>query len=119
MNRLHGGQVNYYVPAQETRKPGAIDRARFMASCLYLLQICLYQNKFIAENQNIQDVMILSDYITLMYPPYFLKSPLAITEPQNARDLWVDLAEYRKHFYITICQSRMIKAIQECLMNHS
>lgn len=28
------------------RKPGALHRARFMASCLYLLKICMFQTQF-------------------------------------------------------------------------
>ena len=39
VKRLHGGQVNV-IPVQ-IRKPGAVHRARFMASCLYLLKISL------------------------------------------------------------------------------
>ena len=116
MNRVHGGHVTY-VPVQ-IRKSGPIHRVRFMVLCLYLLQICLYQNQFITYNQNIQDVMILPEYIGLIHAPYFLKSPLAIIPPRNASDLWVDLAAYRKCFHVTMRQSRMIKAIQECPMNH-
>ena len=89
-----------------------------MASFLYLLKICLYQNQFITDNQNIQDAMILSGYIMLILSPYFLKSPLAITAPRNDRDLWVYRPEYRNFFRVTMHQSRMIEAIQKTFMNH-
>lgn len=54
-----------------------------MASCLYLFKICLYENQFITDNHNIQDVMILSKYIMLIQVSYFIKYTLAITAPQN------------------------------------
>ena len=116
VKRVHGGQATV-VPVQ-IRKPGAIHRARFMASSLYLLKICLFQNQFTTNRQNINDALILVEYIALIHAPYFLKCPLAIPAPRHDRDLWVDLAEYKKCFRITMRQSTMIEAIQESVLNH-
>ena len=116
VKRVHRGQVTI-IPVQ-IRKPGALHRARFMASCLYLLKICLFRDQFITDNQNIQDAMILGEYIALIHAPYFLKSPLAISAPRNDRDLWVDLHDYRNCFRANMVQSHMIEAVQESVMNH-
>ena len=113
VKRVHGGQATVQI-----RKPGAIHRARFMASCLYLLKISLYRDQFVTDNQNIQDAMILAEYIALIHAPYFLKSPLAITAPRNDRDLWVDLIDYRKCFRVNMAQSCMIEAVQDSVKNH-
>ena len=37
------------------------------------------------------------------------KNPPAITAPWNYRDLWVDLAEYRTYFHVTMCRARWSK----------
>ena len=113
---MHDGQViNINV---QIRKPGAIHRARFMASCLYLLKICLYQKQFQTAAQNIQDTTVLGEYIALIYAPYFLKSPLAISAPRNDRDLWVDLGDYKKCFRVNMRQNELIEAVQESMLNH-
>ena len=116
VKRLHGGQVEV-IPVK-IRKPGAIHRARFMASCLYLLKICLYRDQFVTDQQNIIDAMILSEYIVLIHAPYFLKSPLAISAPRHDRDLWVDLQKYNQCFRAAMRQSSMIEAVKVSVKNH-
>lgn len=93
VKRVHGNEVvNIDV---HIRKPGAIHRASFMASCLYLLKICLYQKQFETGRKNTQDANILGEYIALLHAPYFLKTPLAINAPCHDRDFWFDLTEYK------------------------
>ena len=116
VKRVHGGQAT--VVQVQIRKPGALHRARFMASSLYLLKICLFQDQFPTERQNIDDAMILVEYIALLHTPYFLKCPLAIPAPRNDRDFWVDLVEYKKCFRVKMRQSTMIEAIQKSVLNH-
>ena len=62
------------------RKPGAVHRARFMASCLYLIKISLYQKQFDVALKNIQDVNILAECIALLHVPDFLKSSLVMVK---------------------------------------
>lgn len=116
VKRVHQGEVTV-VPVT-IRKPGAVHRARFMASCLYLLKISLYQKQFVTDHQNILDALILSEYIALIHAPYFLKSPLAISAPRHDRDLWVDVGKYKKCFRATMRQTEMIEAVQDSIMNH-
>ena len=88
---MHDGQViNINV---QISKPGAIHRARFMASCLYLLKICLYQKQFQTAAQNIRDTTVLGEYIALIHAPYFLKSPLAIYFSQLLKSIFINLTE--------------------------
>ena len=96
VKRVLNGNV---VPVEVTiRRPGAIHRARFMASCLYLLKICLYQTQFETSLKNLHDALILGEYIALLHAPYFLKAPLAINAPRHDRDFWVDLGKYKRCF---------------------
>ena len=59
------------------RKPGAIHRARFMASCLYLLKIFLYREQLDADDityEELCDVEILAEYVALLHMlPIFFK----------------------------------------------
>ena len=57
-----------------------------MASCLYFIQISLYQKQFDVARKNIQDVNILAECIALLHVPYFLKSPLAICAHRHDRE---------------------------------
>ena len=84
-----------------------------MASCLYLLKICLYRDQFVTDQQNIIDAMILSEYIVLIHAPYFLKSPLAISAPRHDRDLWVEIQKYSQYFRAAVRQSSMIEAVKD------
>ena len=57
VKRVQNGNV---IPADVTiRKPGAIHRARFMASCLYMMKICLFQTQFETSLLNLQHALIL------------------------------------------------------------
>ena len=116
VKRVHQGEV-VVVPVT-IRKPGAVHRARFMASCLYLLKICLYQKQFVTDHQNILDASILSEYIALIHAPYFLRSPLAISAPRHDRDLWVDLGKYKDFFRMNMRQTETIEAVQASMLNH-
>ena len=100
------------------RKPGAINRARFMASCLYLLKICLYRKQFKSLQKNLKEAQILGEYIALLHAPYFLKAPLAACAPRNDRDFWVNLTEYKKCFDANSIQQKMLTAVQESVKNH-
>ena len=116
VKRMHNGEV---VPVPITiRKPGALHRARFMASSLYLLKICLYQKQFVTDQQNITNATILAEYVALIHAPYFLRSPLAISAPRLDRDLWMDLRYYKECFGVNMRQTEMIDAVQNSMMNH-
>lgn len=116
VKRVHRGEIT--VQPFQVRKPGAVHRARFMASCLYLLKICLYRDQFVTDEQNIQDALILGEYIALIHAPYFLKSPLAISAPRHDRDLWIDLNNYKTCFKLSMRQTRMIESVQDSVKNH-
>ena len=100
------------------RKPGALHRARFMASCLYLLKICMFHMQFDTALKNIQDAEILGEYVALLHAPYFLKTPLAASAPRLDRDFFNDVASYKQCFDPNSRQNIMINAIQESIRNH-
>ena len=88
-----------------------VHRARFMVSCLYFIQISLFQKQFDVARKNIQDVNILAEYIALLHVPYFLKSALAICAPRHDREFWIDLMEYKSCYPVGSCQSDMVQAV--------
>ena len=110
---------SYNVITSPIRKPGACHRARFMASCLYLLKIYFYSAQFVELTpEQVSEVAIMAEYIALIHAPYFLKSPLAISAPRQDRDLWVDLLQYEKCFTDDSVQAEMITAVQENFLTH-
>ena len=55
-------------------KPGACHRARFMASCLYLYKIYMFQSQFLVLTpEQASEVGIMVEYIALIHVPYFLQ----------------------------------------------
>ena len=116
VKRVYGGVATVVSPS--IRKPGAVHRARFMASCLYLLKIFLYKTQFETVAENISHVNVLAEYIALLHAPYFLKSPLAISAPRQDRDFWVDVRTYQECFQEGEMQYVMLAAVRESVMNH-
>ena len=106
------------VIAPSIRKPGACHRARFMASCLYLIKICLYKKQFETSAENISQVEVLVEYIVLLHAPYFLQSPLAISAPRQDRDFWIDVREYQGCFKQGDMQYAMLTAVIERIRAH-
>ena len=109
------------VGEEVVRQPGAIHRARFMASCLYLLKTSLYKEQLQADDitaKELQDVEILAEYVALLYAPYFLQAPLAIAAPRNDRDFWVELNKYKECFHQEEIQFDVITAIQDSVLLH-
>ena len=100
------------------RKPGTIHTARFMASCLYLLKICLFRMQFDTPLKNIEDAQILAEYIALLHAPYLLKSPLASRAPRHDGDFFLDVCAYKQCFDVYSKQQLMIMAVQESIRNH-
>lgn len=100
------------------RKPGACHRARFMASSLYLLKICLYKKQFKTSKENLLHADILGEYIVLLHAPYFLQSPLAISAPRQDRDFWTDMQNYQKCFEADELQYLMSQAVLDSVKNH-
>ena len=103
------------------RLPGACHRARFMASCLYLLKIYLFNKQLDADlldYDELDDIEILVEYIALIHVPYFLQCPLAVAAPRLDRDFWVDVCQYKKLFHPESKQYEMLDAVQESLLLH-
>ena len=100
------------------RKPGAVHRARFMASCLYLLKIFLFHEQFQTSDENLSHVKVLAEYVALLHAPYFLKSPLAVSAPRQDRDFWVDIQNYQNCFDQDDIEFSMIDAVRSSVMNH-
>ena len=97
------------------RKPGAIHRARFMASCIYLLKVFLYKEQLdntVIEMEELKEVEVLAEYVALLRVPYFLQCPLAVSAPRLDRDFWVDLNDYQKCFNVNQVQYDMITAVK-------
>ena len=116
IKRVHNKEVvnvELYV-----RKPGALHRARFMASCLYLIKICMFQMQFETPLKNIQDALIICEYVVLIHAQYFLKCPLASCAPRIDRDFLNDIVGYKQCFDINSRQYVMIDAIQVSYKNH-
>ena len=110
---------SYNVITSPIRKPGACHRARFMASCLYILKIYFYRAQFMELTPDqVTEMSIMAEYIALIHAPYFLKSPLAISAPRQDRDLWVDLIHYRECFDETSTQAAMVTAVQKNFLTH-
>ena len=66
------------------RKPGAIHRARFMASCLYLLKICLYSKQFKSLQKNSERIADIRRVYCSPSCSLFLESATACA-PRNDR----------------------------------
>ena len=117
VKRMQFGSFN--VIASPIRKPGARHRARFMASCLYLYKIFMFQAQFdVLTPETTSQVAIMTEYIALIHVPYFLKCPIAITAPRQDRDFWIDLLTYKKCFTPGSVQWEMINAVQCNFKNH-
>ena len=102
-----------------TGYPGAVHRARFMSSCLYLLKIFLYRDQFPIDVEQIEHVEILAEYVALIHAPYFLQSPLAVSAPRQDRDFWVDIKEYQKCFDKDDIQHAMLESVLRIMqLNH-
>ena len=84
-----------------------------MASSLYLLKICLYQMQFDTPLKNIQDAMILAEYIILLHASYFLRCPLAAAAPRLDRDFFNDVGLYKQCYGATSRQHIMLNRVQE------
>ena len=107
VKRVRNEQV--VVVEDVVRKPGACHRARFMASCLYLLKIVLFNEQLTADvidYDELEDAKILVEYIALLHVPYFLQSPLAIAAPRLDRDFWTSVCQYKQLFH------DMLQAVQ-------
>ena len=116
VKRVHKGVAVAIEPS--IRKPGAVHRARFMASCLYLLKIYLYQEQYPTAAENLAHVRVLAEYVALLHAPYFLKSPLAISAPRQDRDFWVDVQCYQNCFRPGDVEHEMLSAVRKSIMNH-
>ena len=101
------------------RKPGALHRARFMASAIYSLKITLLKQQFTdASPEDVFNVTVMAEYIALIHVPYFLKSPLSIAAPRQDRSFWIDIHEYRKCFAHGSLQQDMIDAVAKFVKMH-
>ena len=117
VKRVHGGVPVVIEPS--IRKPGAVHRARFMSSCLYLLKIYLYLDQYQIDPEQIEHVKILAEYVALVHAPYFLQSPLAVSAPRQDRDFWVDIHNYQKCFKEGDVEYDMLEAVLRIMqMNH-
>ena len=82
------------------RRPGAHNKTRFMHDAIYLIKIVLLSNQFRLPQQLRRQVLALTEFVCLLYVPYFLQSTLAAAAPRLDRDLWIDLQSYRvNNFY--------------------
>lgn len=103
------------------RKPGAIHRARFMASCLYILKICMYRGQLdadVLDGDAYEKIQVLAEYIALLHVPYFLQTPLAASAPRLDRNFWNDLNEYQECFLVDDVQYDMINAVKDSVLLH-
>ena len=117
VKRMQKGSYN--VIRSPIRKPGACHRARFMASCLYLYKIYMFQSQFMELSPDqASEVSILVEYIALIHVPYFLKAPIAASAPRQDRDFWIDLLAYKGCFDEQSVQFEMISAVQKNFRNH-
>ena len=89
-----------------------------MASSLYLIKICMFQMQFETPLKNIQDALIICEYVVLILAQYFLKCPLASCAPRIDRDFLNDIVGYKQCFDINSRQYVMIDAIQVSYKNH-
>ena len=96
-------------------------RARFMASCLYLLKIFLYNEQIDADDITLEelfDVKILAEYIALLHAPYFLQTPLATAAPRMDRDFWVDVNNYQALFDVNVIEYDVLEAVKNSILHH-
>ena len=111
---------NVVVVNDVIRKPGAIHRARFMASCLYLLKIFIFNEQIDADTidlEELEDVKVLAEYIALLHAPYFLQCPLAVSAPRLDIKFWIDVKDYKRCFNENQIQFDMLTAVQVSLIN--
>ena len=110
---------SYNVIPSPIRKPGAFHRARFMASCLYLYKIYMFNSQFTELSPDeLTQVSIMVEYIALIHVPYFLKAPLATSAPRQDRIFWVDLLAYKTCFVHGSTEINMTNAIQNDFIGH-
>ena len=103
------------------RKPGAIHRARFMASCLYLLKIFLYREQLDADDityEELCDVEIFAEYVALLHAPYFLQTPLATAAPRIDREFWVNVNNYQALFNFNEIEYEVLEAVKNSILLH-
>jgi hypothetical protein len=89
--RRHGGLVVGF----RMRQPGAHNKTRFMHAAIYLIKIALLSDQFRLPRQLKRQVLALSEFVCLLYVPYFLQSTLPAAAPRLDRDFRVDLQSYR------------------------
>ena len=77
------------------RRPGAHNKTRFMHDALYLIKIAMLSKQFVLPRRLKRQVKALSEFVVLLYVPYFLRSTLPSAAPRLDRDFWVDLNEYQ------------------------
>ena len=117
VKRMQYGSFN--VICSPIRKPGACHRARFMASCLYLYKIYMFQSQFLELTpEQASEVGIMVEYIALIHVPYFLQCPIAASAPRQDRDFWVDLLVYKDCFDHHSVQFEMVSSVQKNFHNH-
>ena len=103
------------------RKPGALHRARFMASCLYILKLFIFHDQLRATDitpEESQDIEILAEYIALLHAQYFLQSPLASAAPRLDRNFWISLNEYQQCFSVNEVAYDVIEGVKKSVLLH-
>ena len=78
----------------------------------------LHQDDFGLKKKEKNEVVILAEFIALIYAPYFLQSPMAIDAPRLDRDLFNDLESYQQSFSLNSPQYRLAAAAKESAIRY-
>lgn len=98
-----GGQV--IRPRQQRqdnfvmRAPGALHHARFLASCLYIMKLCMLKDVLppgLVTPDMRTNIDRMALFISLFHGPWFLQSRLAIVAPRLDLQLWHNMCEYER-----------------------
>ena len=74
--------------------PGPGHHARWMSKLIYNLKMKLLSNEFEMSPEELQDVTIISEFISLHYVKYWFEAPLSSAAARVDLDFMVDIMNY-------------------------
>ncbi len=103
--RNHGFRMN---------APGAQHNARFLASSIYIVKICLlgddpadFPDGFV-DDAMLSDLKQMAEFIVIFYAPWFLQARIPSVAPRLDLELWNNMCRYEVRCLENIMDSEIL-----------
>ena len=83
------------VPSFNLKFPGADHHARWLSKAIYYMKLALLSNQFPMDKEEQEEVLVLAEFVALIYGKAFFKSPLSSAAPRTDLEFMYEVLQYR------------------------